>query len=326
MIGSVMKKIFVGVVAVLLLVINPGSAIAKTTVTGGPYTNLALTGQVITLKLSGYPVNSGFYLMQCLNASNSTRPSVCNPSGHLWISSSVGASFGPNADIQFKPVAKFTYGTKNVDCTKASCGIFMRLDHTATADRSEDQFIPLTFIGATPAALPSDVIRATVGNRVIQGDGAMTVRYGDAFKIDATTRSGVAVTFSTTSTGCVVVGNQVSITKGYGSCDVTMTSLGNAQYAGTTKHYTFRIKVGIQKVVVNTTVKAGTTLVLPSTSNFGGKVTYDLSATDNCALTSNQGTYSVVFKKIGACTVKAAANELKDTYAEMNQTVRFKIQ
>ena len=34
-------------------------------------------------------------------------------------------------DIQFKPTATFTSGSTAVDCTKSTCGIFIRLDHTA---------------------------------------------------------------------------------------------------------------------------------------------------------------------------------------------------
>jgi len=35
------------------------------------------------------------------------------------------------------------FGT--TDCTTSKCGVFVRYDHTASADFSEDQFLPITF-------------------------------------------------------------------------------------------------------------------------------------------------------------------------------------
>ena len=64
-----MKRISkASIIALLIALITPFAAQAKTTITGGPFTNLPATGQVITLKLSGYPTNAGFYLLQCLSA------------------------------------------------------------------------------------------------------------------------------------------------------------------------------------------------------------------------------------------------------------------
>ena len=138
--------------------LSPAVANASTTVTGGPLTNLKPTDQVIHLSLSNFPSTAGLYIMQCVKSSDANRPTICNQAAQLWISNNQGASFTPNADIQFKPTAIFSAGGNAVDCTKSTCGIFIRFDHTASADTSEDQFIPLTFTASGTPGLQADVI------------------------------------------------------------------------------------------------------------------------------------------------------------------------
>lgn len=310
------KSIWLALVVALL---TPFSANAKTTVTGGPFTNLATTGQVITLKLSGYPANSGFYLLQCLSNDDNARPHICNPNNQLWISNSVGANFAPNADIQFRPTATFTYGGTGVDCTKTRCELFMRLDHMASGDRTEDQYLPLSFMGSATPSPTADVITAYINNRRI--GNTTSVRYQDVFTISASARSGATLTYSTTSTTCSLSGNKVTILQGTGICDVAIYSPGNAQFTPITSHYIFRINPGLQRLSISTSVRVGTSYNLPSTTAYGEKISYEKSATSNCTLTGN----TVYFNKIGACLIKATALAKANTYQSLNQVISFKI-
>lgn len=312
--------------ALALTVLLAGSittAQASTTITGGPFTNLQPTGQVVTLKLAGYPANKGFYLMQCVRSEDEKRPSVCNAAASLWISTATGANFLPTADIQFRPNATFTYGSRTIDCLKNRCGIFFRLDHNFLSDRSEDQFLPISFINApTPTpTINKDVITVTINGKRIRDDHDLVVRYRDSFKIDAVAKSGAALTYATTSTTCSLTGNQLTVLKGSGECDVTITSPGNTQYSTTTIHLIFRVLPGIQSVTVNNDVSPRTTITLPNLSNFGEKVSYRVSNTANCTLNG----YALTFNKVGACFVRASAAEAKDLYKEMNQVISFKI-
>ena len=320
-----MKILKCAAVAVALALVNPIPAHAKATVTGGPYTNLTPTGQVITLKLTNYPTNSGFYIIECARSNESVRPKLCNSASQLWVSNSAGASFLPTADIQFRPTATFTYGTTAIDCLKTQCGIFIRLDHMATADTSEDQFIPISFIGGITPSLPSDVISALIDHRVLKSDEALKVHFGDSFTVVATARSGAALTMSTTSTGCTVSGTTLRIIRGYGYCDLTISSPGSAQFAPAVKHYSFRLLPAEQKLTVSMNVRVGTTITLPALTNMGAKVTYDNSSTGNCELVANQGAYSLTFKKVGACRIRATAPALQDSYEALKQTMSFKI-
>ena len=65
-----MKYLKFLILIISLIVVNPSFSFAKATVTGGPYSNLALTGQVVNLKLSGYPTGAGFYITQCTSVLN----------------------------------------------------------------------------------------------------------------------------------------------------------------------------------------------------------------------------------------------------------------
>lgn len=311
--------------AALIAVLSPAIANAKATLNATPITNLQATGQVVHLALTGYPANSGFYIQQCLTTNYKNddwnRPSVCNPAAQLWISNSLGANFAPNADILFKPTATFTYAGKLIDCTKNICGIFLRLDHMATADRSEDQFLPISFAGGISPTLQSDSIRVTINNKQINGESTVRAKYKDVFTIVASAKSGTALTYASLSTVCSISGNVVTVQKGGGYCDIAITSLGNAQYAGTTRHLLVKVSPGTQRVVAPGSGTAGSNLTLPTNSNFGEKVTYTVSNTANCTLSGN----IVTLKKNGDCTVKATAPRLSDMYYPLRQTISISI-
>ena len=304
---------------VAILVGSVSTAQASTTITGGPLTNLQPTGQIVTLKLAGYPANRGFYMMQCVKATDENRPTICNAAASLWISTATGANFAPTADIQFKPTATFNYGARSIDCLKSRCGIFFRLDHNYPADNSEDQFLPLTFIG-TPVT-GTDVITVSINGKRIRDNQDLAARYRDTFKIDAVAKSGATLSYSTTSTTCSLIANQLTILKGSGECDVAINSPGNTQYTATTLHLVFKLLQGFQSVTVNTSVSPRTNVTLPNLSNFGEKVTYRVSNTANCSLNG----FVLTFNKVGACLVRASAPESKDLYRELNQVISFKI-
>ena len=308
-------------IALALSIVTPVAANAKTTVMGGPYTNLKATGQVVHLALSGFPTTSGLYVMQCVQSTDSSRPNLCNQAAQLWISTSQGASFAPNADIQFKPTATFTSGSTAVDCTKSTCGIFIRLDHTAPTDLSEDQFIPLTFVADAATALPADVITALVNGKTLSPAAPLEVKYRDVFKVEASAKSGVTVTYASLAPACAINGNEVTVLKGTGYCDIAVTSAGNAQYSTITSHFPLKLNPGTQRIAISANGKVGAKINLPATTNFGEKVTYSITKSPNCALVSNV----LTLKKKGACALKASAPEMADTYLALKQTIAVKI-
>lgn len=311
-------KAFVVIAAIAAAM--PATAFAKTTVMGGPYTNLKQTDQVIHLALSGYPT-TGLYILECVQSADASRPTLCNQAAQLWVSTSQGASFAPTADIQFKPTGTFTSGTTAVDCTKVTCGIFVRLDHTAPTDTSEDQFIPLSFAAATGTALPADSISATVNGKTLSAAAPLDVNYRDVFKVEGIAKSGVAVTYASLAPACAINGNEVTVLKGTGYCDIAVTSPGNTQYSTITSHFPLKLNPGTQSVVVPTSGVHGSKITLPSTTNFGEKAIYSVSKNVNCSL---KGSVLTLNKK-GACTVKVKASGLTDTYLALSKTISVKI-
>ena len=320
-----MKYVKIFLIAIALLVLNPVSSSAKTTVSGGPYENLALTGQIVNLKLSSYPTGAGFYIIQCKRVNGDARPQICNSTSQLWISNTFGSDYLPTADIQFKPTAVFTYGSQSINCANTACGIFIRLDHKASADRSEDQFIPITFVGSTLPNPNADVIRATVNGRQLSTQSPMNIRNQTIFKIEASARSGAALTYSTVSSTCTLSGNQVTILQGAGYCEIDISSPGNTQYSPVTNHYLFKLMPAMPTISIPTKVSPGTSLVLPVNTSFGAKISYELSNTRNCTLAQNQNNYVINFTKVGACTLKATAPGVADTYSPLKQSISFKI-
>ena len=320
-----MKLLKILLFALVLSFINPISGVAKTGVTGGPYENLALTGQIVNLKLTGYPTGSGFYIIQCKRVNNEARPQVCNSNSQLWVSTSTGADYLPTADIQFKPTALFTYGTQTVNCVNTPCGIFIRLDHKASADRTEDQIIPITFVGNTIPNPNSDVIRANVNGRTLSNMRAISVQNQSVFRIEATAKSGATLTYSTLSSTCSLSGNQVTILQGTGFCEVDVYSPGNTQYSAITNHYQFKLVPGYPTLSIPTRVKPGTSITLPATTKFGAKISYEISNTTNCTLATNQASSVLTFNKVGACNIKATAPAMADAYVALRQNINFKI-
>lgn len=320
-----MKSWKILMLALVLSILSPLSSEAKTGITGGPYENLALTGQIVNLKLTGYPTGSGFYIIQCKRVNGDARPQICNTNSQLWISTALGADYLPTTDIQFRPTAVFTYGNQTVNCVNTPCGIFIRLDHKASADRSEDQVIPITFVGNTIPNPNSDVIRAYVNSRELSNMKAISVQNQSVFRIEASAKSGATLTFSTISTTCTLSGNQVTILQGSGFCEVDVYSPGNTQYSAITNHYQFKLVPGYSTLSIPTRVRPGTSITLPATTKFGAKISYETSNSTNCTLKTTQTSSVLTFNKVGACNVKATAPAMTDSYVALRQNINFKI-
>jgi len=143
-----MKKKFIAVLAVVLVVAAAPLASAKATVTVTPTKNLSQKGAVVSFKFTKLPAKNGIYIEECMApATAGARPTVCNPdqSAQAWVSTvkadlTQGATSGKGR-IKFKPSLYF----KNGDCLHTTCVFFITNDHNAAGDKSQDQAIPFTF-------------------------------------------------------------------------------------------------------------------------------------------------------------------------------------
>lgn len=165
--------------------------------------NFADAGDSVTVTLTGLGENQGVYVRECAIGALPARPQLCNGMG-VWASNSA-SSVTMGATSAANPVTLalrgiFTAGQTSVDCQVTACGIFIRLDHTASGDSSADTVIPITF--ATPVAI------AQQAGRWIKATGLHTVKLGTqlslAYATTKTKQGGVLTWKSQTPTTCSV--------------------------------------------------------------------------------------------------------------------------
>ena len=294
-----MKKLSISVEALALIAIGAPASQAATTIQGGPLTNLNPAGDTVHFGFATFPTGKGFYFYEAVKPPAGARPTVYNPA-QVWVSESQGAT-SPKGDIAVS--VSGTFGT--ADCTKDICGIFVRLDHTAPTDTSEDQFFPITFkAGSSTPALAPDTISATIDGKAVSGQAPGTLNYRTPKTLIVATGSGVAATIVSSTPDCSVTGNVIEALKSTGVCDFAVTSAGNAMAAAKTSHFPFMLAAGTQVAHISVTIlKVGKSVALPATTSFGESLTYSVSGSKNCSLKGAK--LSAV--KNGACLVKYSA-------------------
>ena len=298
---------------------------APTSVYGGPFTGLDATNATINIALTNFPTSGGLFLMECNAPVGSARPTACNAAAQLWISNAQGASFTSKSDIIFKPTAKYTTSTASVDCTKDSCGIFLRYDHTPlfAADYSQDQFIPLTF-KATPTttvALASDSITATFGATVLSTNVPINIAYRAPATFRASANSGIAVEITSITPNCSYVNAIVTALKGAGHCAIRVTTLGDTTYAAQSVSFPMVLTPGTQFIIakaIPTSLKVRNPIALPLETNFGGVVKYKATS-KSCAVELNM----LQANKQGLCIVVATSPAKAGMWSALNVKIIF---
>ena len=312
-----MKKIVIVLALVASLLAPSHAQAAETKFLGGPLTNLEQQGATINVQLSAVPEKAGLYMQQCIQSTSGARSEICNKAAELWISTSRGASFLPTDIIKFKPTGSFISGSTTVDCTVSKCGIFMRFDHTAGADLSEDQFIALSFKSEATGtmALPMDEITATINGVAVSTKTPITLGYRELATVSAVSKAGATLTYATLAPACALNGTQITPLKGVGECAVSVTSAGNATTAGVTAILPIYLALGVQTIP---TIAANKSVTLPTKTNFGQKVKY--KATGECSVKKNKLTAMK-----GKCTISARAKSQDELFGALKTKVVLKI-
>ncbi len=129
------------------------------TLRAGQSQGLAAAGQTVGVAGSGYDVNKGIYVALCVVTPPDTAPSPCGggidqtgaTGASQWVSSAP-PSYGEGLAIPYGPDGTFSVNigvapviAEGFDCRQIQCAIVTRNDHTRTADRTQDIFIPVTF-------------------------------------------------------------------------------------------------------------------------------------------------------------------------------------
>jgi hypothetical protein len=310
-----MKKLVL--VALIAALMTPMSAhAAQTKFVGGPLTNLDYQNATINIALTEVPTKGGLYIQQCVEAPAGTRPALCNKAVELWISTLRGASFLPTAAIAFKPTGSFVSGTTTVDCTVSMCGVFMRFDHTVSADFSEDQFFPITFKAAVAGTttLAADEVTATINGVAVTTRTPATLGYRQVATVAAVSKSGAALTYRSLAPACALSGQQITPLTGVGECAISVTSAGNSTAAPVTVILPIRLTLGMQTLGIFTlpeTLKAYSKTNLPTATNFGEKIKY--KAVGACSVVR-----SVLTMRRGKCEINVTSGSRKGLYEALN--------
>jgi hypothetical protein len=321
-----MKRIITAVaVAALAIGIVPQAFAANTQVmwtgsNGAPVsgTPSVSAGQTLYFVLGKFPSTNGLYAYQAVQPAVGSRPtqtSAAIPALTMWISKDKGATSDPTK------VQAFTIDNGNAwgaDCAHQQCGLWFQYDHTNMSDKSEDQFVPFTFVAPAatapapapttaapaPAALPTDTLAVTANGVALVENALGSIIYRAPLTFAAKTGSGVAVTLkSYTPDLCPVNGFVVDALKGAGTCDIAVTSPGDAMHAPKTAHFPLMLTPATQSLTATAAaVKVGKSISLTSTTAFGEKITYK-SSSKNCSVIGA----AVKGLKAGSCTINATA-------------------
>ncbi|MEJ3748011.1 immunoglobulin I-set domain protein [Actinomycetes bacterium KLBMP 9797] len=154
-----------------------GAGGQKLTVT--PVDNLDPDGQKVTVTGSGYDESKGIYVAFCAHVGAGQLPTPCLGGADMsgdshtsaWIANDdpygagLATPYGP--DGSFTVELTLTAKDENLDCLTVACAVVTRVDHRASADRSQDVAVRVSFAGQDP------VDPTTPGGSSGSGGGAL---------------------------------------------------------------------------------------------------------------------------------------------------------
>lgn len=176
--NKLIKSLALSVTATALVatgaISSPANAASPLTVTVSKTANLALTGEAVTITITGIPANAFVYAYQCAATSVAPRPSsrtVCvdaskaialtNDSNFIGYQGILDGSQPQSLQV----VKSFTAHDGTFDCTQVECAIFIRRGEDGQGNGSDttfDQLIPITFETAILTASVEPKLKKTI--------------------------------------------------------------------------------------------------------------------------------------------------------------------
>jgi hypothetical protein len=154
--------------------------------------DLDAAGATLTVTGHGYDTFKGVYVAFCKEPKANQAPTPCG--GGATTAGSTGASqwissnpppYGRGLTIPYGPDGSFTTTlrveaelTKQVDCRDVQCAVITRNDHTRSTDRSQDVFVPVTFVGSRLASTGD-------GGGSSEGSAAIPIAFGAVIAVAA---------------------------------------------------------------------------------------------------------------------------------------------
>ena len=223
-------------------------------------------------------------------------------------------SFGPLNDVSFStaPIALTATASSGLAVTFASTtasvctvsGNSVTLVTAGSCSISASQAGNANYTAATSVVQSFNVIAAP---QTITFSALGNVTFGvSAFTISATASSGLAVTFTSTTAGvCAMAGNVVTVLAG-GSCSITASQAGNANYAAATSVVqSFSVTAASQTITfgpLNNVTFGVSPFAISASASSGLAVTFTSGATSVCTVAGSV----VAVVGAGACPITAS--------------------
>lgn len=283
--------------------------------------DLIADGDTVSVTLANLPEGRGVYVLQCAAPETAgARPTLCNATTQQWVTATVPPGTpgvaAPGAPVRLAVAAAFTSVNRatnqstTVDCSTRQCGVFVRLDHFATMDRSLDTFIPVSFSGST-IVLPADVLTVTAQGVAVGTRAPLNLRYRTPVVLEIAAQSGQQPTVTSINTNCTVEGTRVTAVRGSGECAFQITTPRTATTApGRALIPAFLAPADqVIEVAVPRRAKVGVARVLaPSSarSSMDQRITWSTS-TPGCRVTVARGSVRLMATTRSTCVVTATA-------------------
>jgi hypothetical protein len=287
----------------------------------GPTTNLDPAGATINGGFTKFPTKAGMYIQQCIAPVGTARPATCSDTLQLWVTPAGGqGTTSPTGGIAMKVAGSITGRGVTVDCTKVQCGLFFRLDHTASTDFSEDKFIPISFReGAMAPFLATDEITVTLNGKALVRNVPSNLAYRAEAKIVASAKSGAVVILTSLTPDCSYANGIFTALKGTGQCALAYSTAATASTAAASGNFPFILVPGVQKVALKSlSIAKGKAKALPVESNFGETISYK-SNSKNCRVELN------LVEVKGPCTLTASAPAKENMWSALKSTIKVSI-
>jgi len=286
-----------------------------------PLVNLKAEGAVINGGITNFPTKSGLYIQQCAApATAGERPSNCLDLA--WVSKSgMQGTVLPTGVITFTLKANINGRQGPINCLTSECGLFFRLDHFATADKSEDTYMKISFAAPTSAlqTLATDSITLTLDGKTLVKNVPVNLAYRAPAKVTAAATSGLPVTVTSATPECSYSAGVITALKGSGLCALNVSTAGSTAFDPARANFPFTLTPGTQTLsLTSVTVERGKSRKLPTETNFGESISYS-SDSKNCRIAKS------VVRVTGSCVLTATAPAKEDMWSELNSTVKVRV-
>lgn len=268
-------------------------------------------GDVLTLKISGLRGSEGVYASVCAKTVDSTTKStLCdtNQADMAWITAD-GANHSAAGSTGGAITVADTFA--NIDCKVTACVLYVRGDHNNPTAGQLTRKIDLTFTGGG-VSKTNDVVTGTAGSFTLTPNVPHDLTYRTPITFNLTAQSGLAITLSSLTPDCSVVGNVVNALAGDGAtCAIAAKTVGNDTYKPLNVNFPFYTHSFVQSASIawpSATLKTKVAVYFARVkTNTGVYPTLASTTPKICSIGVVGANYRLLAIKDGTCTITVSS-------------------